>query len=443
MNLIQTRKLWLTEPELCDVHTTVLKIHTIDTADSAIHRIGTTASAKTRADLTEHPSILRIGVHESIAFPGGGGQEADRAFINEVKADSIEEENGVCWFSFNKNTVPESFFTLTEGSHIRLTIDEAFRRDQMEQHSGQHLLSAVLFRAFSIATESFHLGSTDVTIDVSSTELSPELLAEVQEKVHTLALSGVSIVASEVSKSNLHSGALRRKPPDLDIVRVVTIGDDSVACCGTHFDKAFKALPIVLCSFERVKKKSRIHFLCGSRARRHISALTNTINSLTTVLNSPFEKLIERTRKLVSDSDDLRAQVSQLTVDKALSTALSTLETTVPALEGWRYITCIYDDIDLKTGGRVLTELLKNDHCIALFVIVGEDTTTLLLGMSATKEQKPLNVDCCSILRDVLKKYDGKGGGAPLRAQGCIPCKTTRNAVDDITKLIERTSKGE
>jgi alanyl-tRNA synthetase len=418
-----TNKLWLTEPEIFSIQTEIIAIK---------------SEAKT----------ICLGTSESIAFPGGGGQAMDRSFINEVPVLETWEDGELCWFKIEKKG--REFL---KGEYVTITIDGEFRKDQMEQHSGQHILSAVLFRTFNLSTLAFHLGERDTTIDIDTVDFSSELILKVEIAVSNLLKSGAAFLTSTKKFDEIDNNLLRKDPPKVDSVRIVTIdGIDSVACCGTHFGSTFQVSPIMITRVERIKKKTRIHFLCGNRATKLMNERNTIINDMSCLLNSPPESLKTKLENVLSGFDELRGKITVLESEKVLSQAEEMIREQNTFVDGLQFLRWESNSIDPKEGGTLLTNLLKVENRLILLLFTSGDKMTIMLGNSALKD-KPESLedklessddsfeygrDCLRILKKALLVANGKGGGNASRAQGVVSTVDAEMAIEVINSEINR-----
>ncbi len=150
---------------------------------------------------------------------------------------------------------------------VQCEIDWARRFDHMQQHSGQHLLSAVLLQLYKIETISFHLGAESSTIDVQAPAVAPEQLHQAEERANDIVFENIPLnirFAAQSPDLGLRKivGARRRAPDNIDR------GLDRSACGGTHVRSTAEIGPVVVRKVEKIRGNVRIEFLCGIRAIR-------------------------------------------------------------------------------------------------------------------------------------------------------------------------------
>jgi len=199
-------------------------------------------------------------------YPTSGGQvhDAGRFVLSdkrEVPVAAVADEEGGRIFHF----IAEP---LVAGAAVHGSVDAVRRRDHMQQHSGQHVLSAAFIRLFNMPTVSFHMGEESCTIDLETAALSAsqaqkaELLAnEVTAEDRRVAISFVSLDQAR------HLGLRKLPPKQTGDLRLIDIADfDLTACGGTHVRATGQIGAILLRKIEKVKQGVRVEFVCGLRA---------------------------------------------------------------------------------------------------------------------------------------------------------------------------------
>ncbi len=198
---------------------------------------------------------------QTIFYPGGGGQLPDKGFINHKPIDDVREKDGVIWHKVNltKEAVPP-------GSTVTLELDWAYRYYQMQQHSGQHLLSAILHQ-HGYPTVSVHLGEAHTLIEVEGTLPENVLLRQIENEAQFYVTQALPIRIHFVSKENATQLPLRRPPKELDTLRIVEIaGLDYSACGGIHVASTAEIGLIKILGSERIRGHVRIKAVIGQRA---------------------------------------------------------------------------------------------------------------------------------------------------------------------------------
>jgi alanyl-tRNA synthetase len=222
-------------------------------------------------------SLWQIALDRTAFYPTSGGQPCDTGTLTatsrtgavlEVPIESVEEENG------EDDAAHVWHFTrkpLTAGTAVQGAIDWPRRLDHIQQHSGQHLLSAVFARELGAQTVSFHLGNTTSTIDLSGGPIANHSLARVERIANEIIAEDRAVTIRIVDRAEaeqlLTAGSLRKLPEREGPIRLIEIADcDLNACGGTHVRSTGQIGSLLLRSTERVSRGLRVEFVCGLRA---------------------------------------------------------------------------------------------------------------------------------------------------------------------------------
>src|ERR1700742_1166514 len=188
-------------------------------------------------------SLWQIALDRSAFYPTSGGQPHDTGMLIATSAGGAlleapilaveEDEHGEVW-----HTSPKP---LLAGTAVRGHVDWSRRRDHMQQHSGQHLLSAVFYRQLGAATVSFHLGEMSSTIDLASETITPEDLERVQDTVNEIIAENRPVTIQTIPRDEaemlLAAGKLQKLPPREGNIRLIEFDEvDLNACGGTHVE---------------------------------------------------------------------------------------------------------------------------------------------------------------------------------------------------------------
>jgi alanyl-tRNA synthetase len=221
----------------------------------------------------ETGQLWQLSLNRSAFYPTGGGQPFDTGVliatsrsgaVLEVSVERVEEDDaGEVWHYVRK--------PLLEGAEVAGRVGAERRMDLAQQHSGQHLLSAVFLREMNAATMSFHLGTDKVTIDLAIPAPSEDDLRRVELEVNREVYADRAIrprwVARDEAEAMLARGELRKLPEREGPLRIVEIeGIEHNACGGTHVASTGAIGSILLRKTEKVKQGTRIEFCCGLRA---------------------------------------------------------------------------------------------------------------------------------------------------------------------------------
>jgi alanyl-tRNA synthetase len=348
----------------------------------------------------------RVRLDRTAFYPTTGGQPFDTGKLGAAKVvDVIDAEDG------DVDHVIEGVASLKAGDAVRGTIDRDRRIDHMQQHTGQHILSAAFDRLFKVRTESFHLGAVSSTIDLAR-EVTQIEIARAEDEANRVVWGDRPVAIRFVSAEEAAALPLRKEPQRTGELRVIDVdGYDLSACGGTHVARTGEIGVIAIRGWERFKGGSRVDFVCGGRALRSHRELRDIVNGsirLLSVLPAELPAAIERTQ---NESKDLRKQAKDLTQRLAVheasafaarAEAIGPVSGVVESVDG-------YDANGLKT---LATSIVSQPGRVAALVSA---STPALVVIARSPD---VSVDAAAVLKTVMTRFGGKGGGRPDLAQG-------------------------
>ncbi|MFN7993618.1 MAG: alanyl-tRNA editing protein [Bryobacteraceae bacterium] len=352
----------------------------------------------------------RIYLDRTAFYPTSGGQPHDTGEIAGVRVIKVEDE---------EDRVAHVTAAPVSGE-VQCRLDWARRLDHMQQHSGQHLLSAVLER-LGLSTISFHLGEDISTIDLEATKVQSAALQEGERLANAAVCENLPI---EVSFEDAETVQALRKPSERSgTLRVVTIeGLDRSACGGTHVRRTGEIGPILLRRVEKVRNTTRVEFLCGARAiqraRADYDALARAAQLFSGALDdvpSLVASQLEAARTAEKGRQKLAAELAQYHARELYRTAL-------PGDDGVRRLTrreAAGNLEDLRAMAQNFTAQPK-----AMFIAALDEPPAVLLATSADS-----GVDAGKVLKAALTAAGGRGGGNARLAQGSVPSRDRLESV--------------
>ena len=336
-------------------------------------------------------------------YPTSGGQPFDTGRLGSVDVVETIDEGDEIVHVVSAPVAP--------GTRLRGEIDWVRRFDHMQQHTGQHVLSAAFDRLFENRTTSFHMGAEVSTIDVAREVTSGEIDRAVDEANHVV-WDDREVSVRFVSVDEAARLTLRKEPIREGTLRLVEIRDfDLSACGGTHVSRTGAIGIIAVTQSERFRGGSRITFACGSRALRAFRGYRDAVAGAVRVLSVLPHELPSAVERAQLDSKDLRKTVSRLQGELAGHEASRLLEdaalvgdrrVVVQALEGWDAAGLKAIASSLVAQGGVVAVLVSAGNPIAVVVARSQDAA----------------LDSSKGLRMLLDRFGGRGGGRPELAQG-------------------------
>ncbi|OAJ75490.1 alanyl-tRNA editing protein AlaX [Brevibacillus sp. SKDU10] len=347
-----------------------------------------------------------VAFDQTIFYPTGGGQPHDTGYIGQHKVLDVEEREGVVWHHI------ESPLT-SDQKQIQMSIDWDRRFDHMQQHAGQHILSAAFAEEYRASTIGFHLGQETCTIDLDIKELTEEMVKEVEAYANQIVFENRDIIARFVHEEELEKYPLRKKPTVEEDIRLVIIPDfDYNPCGGTHPNRTGEVGPILILQWEKHKGHIRLEFTVGKRTVERLHHKHALLRQVSRLLQTNEAGLQEAVLRLQAEQEELADELLQ--VKEALfSHEKDMLIRHAEQLDDRLLITQRYEE-------RPLSELQK----IAQLITGQEANAIVLLITGGAKQQfvcacgKEADVEMNTWVKRILPRVEGKGGGNALIAQG-------------------------
>jgi alanyl-tRNA synthetase len=367
-------------------------------------------------------SVWQIALDRTAFYPTSGGQPNDTGLLRavspsgaalDIPVDSVEEdESGQVWHYVRK--------PLSLGAKVEGHIDWPLRFDHMQQHTGQHLLSAVFLSELNAPTVSFHLGETVSTIDLASGPIAHRL-EHVEDLVNEIVAQDRGVSARNVTRaeaeSMLASGDLRKLPERPGDIRIIEIaGIDRNACGGTHVRSTGQIGALLLRGTEKVSRGFRVEFVCGLRAVHAARADAAILSQATAALSVGPADIPAAVERLKSDSKAAAKDRQRLREELADYHA-SRLAVEVQIDGGLRFVDRSWKDRDPEYI-RLLASRLASAAPSTIIFLCSEmaDPVSFVFARSLN-----LNFDCGRILKEALSQLGLRGGGSAEFAQGEVP----------------------
>jgi len=381
-------------------------------------------------------STWMVKLDRTAFYPTGGGQPFDTGTLTafsksgtelKVKVEDVfEDEAGEIWHRTDK--------VLEPGASVLGAIDRERRRDHMQQHSGQHVLSAAFIHLFNYPTLSFHLGEESSSIDLQCEAVSNEQLVRAERMANEVIAEDRAVAIRYAARDEAERMGVRKLPPREGEIRLIDISDfDLNACGGTHVRSLGQIGCILVRKTEKVKQGVRVEFVCGLRA---VNAARKDFNTLTESAGLYTTGIYELPAQIRKQQEELKAQ--QRTQSK-LNEELADLMTAkiadqVPAQNGLKVIRQVWSDRDAAFVKLLAQKLSRNGKGIIALLATPNPTPTLVFARSADQ-----SVDVGALLKEIVTSAGGRGGGAKDLAQGGVP--EGANLEQLLSDAITRISK--
>ena len=254
-----------------------------------------------------------IELDQTAFYPTGGGQPGDRGTLSvgtdegQVVAHVREAVSGEC----AGEVIHLSDISLPVGASVHGSLDWTWRRDNMDAHTGEHIVSGIVHALFGYNNVGFHMGERCIEVDFDGVLTSDDAL-NVERRANAAIREDVSVEALLPSPAELAEMDYRSKKDHDGQIRVVRIvGVDSCACCGTHVSSTGQVGLIKILRMTTKKKRTRLELLCGRRALEACEAAMAALRDTSNFLTVGDEEVPEAVRRLSTERDDLKHQLKQ------------------------------------------------------------------------------------------------------------------------------------
>jgi len=357
----------------------------------------------------------RIYLDRSAFYPSSGGQPFDTGKLGGVDVLDVIDEDG---------RVAHVLSGPLAATEVTGAIDWRRRFDHMQQHTGQHLLSAVLLDLFDAATVSFHLGAESSTIDVARA-LDAVEIRKAERRANEIVFENRPVT---VSYQHSSEDLGLRKPTEREgEVRIISIQElDRSACGGTHVRATGEIGPILIRKLDRIRGNLRIEFLCGLRAVERARLDYEALSAVARSFSSPLDDapaLVEAQREKLLESERAHRRLSN---ELAQARGRELYANTTPGPDGIRRIERRAPTLsdDLRAEAQSFIAGAKS-----IFLAAGDDPPALMLAASADSGMHAGN-----LLKAALTSAGGRGGGSATMAQGSVP---SRAVLEELLRALQ------
>jgi alanyl-tRNA synthetase len=349
-------------------------------------------------------------------YPTSGGQVFDTGWICPHGAtdgklrviEVTETEDGQIFH------VLENPGSISKGTRVHGLIDANRRRDHMQQHSGQHILSAAFLRLFNMPTVSFHMGAESCSIDLDTKNLSPAQVESAEALANKVVMENRPVSIRFVTQEEARGLGLRKIPTvERDQLRLIEVHDfDLTACGGTHVASTGQIGSILLRKTEKTRQGWRVEFVCGQRAvatARHDYTILAEAGGL---LSSHIWDIPQQVRKVQDESRASRKEREHLMEELADLYAARLLSETAEH-NGRRFIVRAFAGRDLAFIKLLAQRLTRQSAAVIAFLSITSSPPALIFAQSAGQP-----FDMGALMKEILARLGGRGGGSKDMAQG-------------------------
>ncbi|MEP6590256.1 MAG: alanyl-tRNA editing protein [Gemmatimonadota bacterium] len=336
-------------------------------------------------------------------YPTSGGQPHDTGTLGHARVIDVIDEG-------------ERIVHLLDGTiplgPVRGHVDAARRTDHMQQHTAQHLLSALAADRLRWATTSVHFGTEHSTIEFDVDQATDDQLDQLEQWTQDVVALAVPVHVT--FEDGATATGLRKPPPREGELRVVTIeGIDRSACGGTHVANTAALGPVRLRGAERIRGQVRVAFLAGGRAMAHLRARDAQVHALARALSCGEDELAELVPKRQQELLVARGRVETLERELAQHRLAQLVAVAPVRADGLRVVE-FHTEAESAAVMRAMTQAVAGMERV-LFVASTSLPPSLHLGASTDS-----GIDAGMVLKAALATVGGRGGGSARAAQGVV-----------------------
>jgi len=387
------------------------------------------------AEVAEVPQLKRAAIilDRTAFYPTSGGQIFDTGTITlgdttlRVSEVADTEDGRVVHY------LDAPLKDVKPGSRIHGQIDATRRRDHMQQHSGQHVLSAAFIRLYDMHTVSFHMADDYCSIDLDTPGLTKEQIEAAERLANEIILENRAVDIRFVNREEAAQLGLRKVPvADRDELRIIDIRDvDISACGGTHVNQTGQIGCILLRKAERVRQGWRVEFVAGQRAVATARRDYTTLTEAAALFSAHIYDVPQQAAKSLEEIRMLRKQREQSQEDLAAAQAAAILAETSES-NARKIVVRTFSDRDmnsLKLLAQKLTRLAPN----AIALLATNSPQPSLVFAQSTGQP----FDMSALLKQAISKLGGRGGGSKDMAQGGVPTPDSLEAaLNDVATTL-------
>jgi alanyl-tRNA synthetase len=336
-------------------------------------------------------------------YPTSGGQPNDLGKIGDANVLDVRDEGDEILHLVDRKP---------SDPHVNCCIHWPRRFDHMQQHTGQHLLSAMFQERFGLPTVSFHLGEELCTIDLRGPEPTEKILEGAERAANLVLFENRPVNVRYGTADQLSQLGVRKEVDRKGILRAIEIeAADLQPCGGTHVKSTGQIGVVLVRRCTKVRQDWRVEFACGGRAERLARRDFELLKRTAEQFSCAPEDIVTAAARAVAERDanfkSLRAAQERL----AESEATLALQTVTPGANGFRVVSRVFEGVPADYLGFFATAFTKTEKTIALLSVAGDGHVLFAQHPAAGKDMNLL-------LKQVLERIGGKGGGTRDFARG-------------------------
>jgi len=349
-----------------------------------------------------------VALDRTAFYPTSGGQPFDTGRLGDLRViDVVDDDGGTVGHAVEGGIAQV-------GARMHGTIDWPRRFDHMQQHTGQHLLSAAFERLFRVRTMSFHLGAAVSTIDLAR-EMAPHEIAAAEAEANRVVWEDRTVAIRYASAEEAATLQLRKEPVRSGTLRLIEVeGFDLSACGGTHVARTGAIGVIAIASWERFKGGQRIEFVCGGRALARFRQLRDTVAAGVRLLSVTAEDLTPAVERLLGEAKEQKRAMDALRRELARHRAAELMQSARPGTHNGSIVKVVLHaiDADVDELKALAATITANPGFVAVLVSASRPVRAVVARSA------DVTLAANQLLAALTARFGGRGGGRPELAQG-------------------------
>ena len=344
-------------------------------------------------------------------YPTSGGQPNDLGYIQNVPILDVIEDNERIIHILKEGIEEEC------GDTVIGKIDWKRRFDHMQQHSGQHILSAAFEKLWNAETVSFHLGDEVCTLDIMKDNITSEEVKRGEVLANNIVLENKPIKVYFVDQERANELNLRKIPPQKGDIRIVEIKDfDICACCGTHCETTGEVGLIKILKWEKRGVKIRLDFICGKRSLKDYYWKNELIKNISNKLTIRDTELREAVERMLEERKETRKELKEFKEKLQEYEAKRLIDESSIRDNGIKIINKVFKEKNFQEVRELVQKIINLDDNVVVLAGIkskGEGERVKILFACS----RVLKYDMNRLIREAGKFIEGRGGGASNFAQ--------------------------
>jgi alanyl-tRNA synthetase len=343
----------------------------------------------------------KIRLDKTCFYPQGGGQPADKGWLDNVPVNDVQEEGDNIYHYLEKEP---------SGKEITGKIDWEWRKDFMQQHTGQHIISGALWKVGNYKTVSVHMGLDYTTIEIEAPEISDEDLMETENLANHIINSNLPLIFTWIDSKDAKKFPLRKPSPVEGKIRIVQIDDfDCVVCCGLHFENSGQVGLVKAIGKEKIRGNVRLKWKIGDRAYLDYSKKERMASQLKVLLSTSEDLVVSTIQQLKEEEASLKRKYSHLETQFAMVISdqlVAGKEILGNGNNTYGLILKSWQDEDELLIKKIIKNLLARKGIV--FCLLNKSKDKFLWNIGCSED---LNFPFNEMKDKLLPLVDGKGGG--------------------------------